>query len=362
MINTLSAFYFEPILKEKIWGGDNLRTLLSKEIKPNAKIGESWEISGYGKEQSTLPDGTTLQQLLERFGTDLVGMTVSTDYFPLLIKFLDACDHLSVQVHPNDEEALRYKWDQRGKTECWYIVDPGPEKKVQLGFKQGVSLQQVKDGFRSGNFKELLNYVDIEAGDLVYVPAGTVHAILQGTVIYEVQETSDITLRLYDWDRVDEQGKSRDLHVEESLKILSTEYHTNHKIPPVVVKQEEGFVHKVRCANRYFAVEELQLERSRQIHLASKYSFRVLTAISGSYVLYTAEGMQPIQAGQSILIPASIREAELQSHQAGSLILSSVPDLENEIVAPLRSHGIADQAIADLGGAAYANDLLQYLK
>ena len=279
---------FKPIFKEKIWGGQKLKTILSKEIPEDTKVGESWELSGYGSDLSTTFDkvsgNITLQQLVNSNPEKFLGK-VTGACFPLLYKFIDASAELSVQVHPDDTQAIKNGWGNNGKTECWYIVNAKPNGEIILGFKEGVSLEDVKSCINDNTFDTILNRVPISRGDVLFCPAGTVHAILDGTLLYEIQETSDTTFRFYDWGRVDKAGKPRDLHIDESLKVVDTTYHNQHKIVPVAVPNDKDVHHLFRAVCRYFALEEYYFISNMKLFLPPKTSFTVVTVINGTISL-----------------------------------------------------------------------------
>jgi len=355
---------FTPRFQEKIWGGRNLATRLNKPI-PDGPIGESWEISGQGNDITAVHggpfDGTQLDTLFAGHKADLAGPSVRTDSFPLLYKFIDAQDKLSIQVHPNDEEAVRYQWDILGKTECWYIVDAKPDAEIIVGFKPGVTSAKVRTHIAENRLEKLLNRIPIKGGDMLLIPAGTVHAILDGTLLFEVQETSDITLRLYDWGRLDRSGNPRDLHVEESLKVLDFSSHDNHKIPPCTYRQESGCTVRMRTATRYFAVEEYLLSTTARCALPRRKSFQVVTAVKGEVGVQTNDSSANLNAGESLLIPWNCTESFLTgSGSEVNVLVSWVPDLKEEIVTFLQDRSVDTAAIVTLGGNEKTNDLRAY--
>lgn len=363
----LQPLTFTSIFKEKIWGGTNLKTVLCKDIPAQCLIGESWEISGYGSDLSYVETkefaNHSLQQLLDSFGPDLVGDIPTTPLFPLLYKFIDAQDRLSVQVHPDDAQAREHGWGNFGKTECWYVIAAKPQADIIVGFKNGVSRDAVRRSIHTNTLDTLLNRVPIAAGDILFIPAGTVHAILDGTVLYEVQETSDTTFRLYDWGRIDTKGVSRKLHIEESLQVLDTAYHEQHKIPPVCVERTATLQHLFRAACRYFALEEYICASPCALVLPQKKSFAVLTVIAGSVSLSVNNTTTTCRTGKTILVPAVCYKTSVQVavKEETRFLLSTVPDLKTEVIAYLRAMGIPDTAIASLGGNEAHNDIIALL-
>ncbi|MBD3315965.1 MAG: mannose-6-phosphate isomerase [Chitinivibrionales bacterium] len=356
---------FEPIYKEKIWGGRNLSTSLSKELPPEILVGESWELTGFDTDWSVVQGGkhagTTLQRLVEMFGPELLGRIPFRDALPLLYKFIDANDKLSVQVHPDDYQARANSWGNFGKTECWYIVEAKPEARIIVGFKEGVKLSDVEKGIKDDSLGELLNTIPVSRGDMLFVPAGTVHAIMDGTLIYEVQESSDTTFRLYDWGRTDKAGVSRRLHITESLEVLDTEYHDRHKILPLTVDTPRGNRRSFRVACKYFVVEEYRLDVGGCEELPPKQSFQVITVLDRPVELVWTGGTMKVGTGRTVFIPAALREISIKADGGASFLASSVPDLRSEVIEPLRSRGVSDDSIASLGGNPTKNHLLPLL-
>lgn len=359
---------FKPVYKEKIWGGDSLRKILSKNIPDNASIGESWELSGYGSDLSVLvsdsptEENLTIKQIIDTNKRKLLGITADLSYFPLLYKFIDAHDNLSVQVHPNDIQAQRMGSENRGKTECWYVVDAIPQAMINVGLKHGVSLQQIESCIKQNTFESLLNYIPVKKGDVLFVPAGTVHAILKGTLLYEVQQTSDTTFRLYDWNRVDEAGNSRPLHIEESLKVMDNTCSDRYKISPINMNSTDSYRHFFRVACKYFALEEFDCRNSTRIKLPKKKSFAVITLLNGNCSISTPVKTVSGSAGDTILLPAEIvSSTTIQTIDECHFLVSTVPDLVEEVIAPLREKGFSDHQISLLAGPAHSNDIVPLL-
>ena len=217
---------FEECFMERIWGGDQLRRVLGKAVPDGKIIGESWMIADHAEHTSVVKEGPfsgcTLHQLMEKDRIGLLGANAATTgdgRFPLLLKLIDAAEDLSIQVHPDDEQVLKYGTDRFGKTECWYIIDAQKDSELIIGFKQDVTNQDIKNSLNNGNLLSLLNTVKVYPGQVYLIPSGTVHAIMGKTLLYEIQQTSDTTFRLYDWDRKDKAGSSRQLHVKEALEV-----------------------------------------------------------------------------------------------------------------------------------------------
>ena len=370
--NKMAPVLFEPLYKEKIWGGNNLNKILNKNINILEKTGESWEISGHQSSPSiavTKPyKGMTLIDIMCEYGRDILGKDAEHADFPLLCKFIDANDKLSIQVHPDDRQALDAGWGKKGKTECWYIVEAKPGAKIIAGLKKDITPDRIKDYIAQNKFEECLNYIEIKKGDVLFIPAGTVHAIMDGTVIYEIQESSDITYRLYDWDRVDINGKQRRLHIDESVQIISPCETLEYKIPPLkmlLAKNENNLTAaagSVRSVSKYFALEEYDFYHTAKINLPVKKSFRILTVISGLIELHYYTGTMIVCKGQTVLIPASIKNVQTTGLSHTKFLVTTIPDIMDEIIRPLKNKGFKDEQIIALGGAdASKNDIAALL-
>ena len=236
MSEGLYPLKFIPQYKERIWGGDNLKKILGKDVPADmARCGESWEISSVEDSVSEVANGylagNTLEELIEVYMGDLVGDSIYEKFgveFPLLIKLIDAQDVLSIQVHPDDEYAEK-NHHAYGKTEMWYVISAEENSEIITGFKKDVTREEYLQSLSNGNLKKLLNVEKAKVGDVYYIPAGRVHAIGKGVLLAEIQQTSDITYRIYDWDRVDSNGKPRELHNDLALDVIDFKEVTNAK-------------------------------------------------------------------------------------------------------------------------------------
>jgi mannose-6-phosphate isomerase len=357
--------FLKPIYKETIWGGEALRTRFKRPLEKGRRTGESWEVVSLGADQSSVTQGpyggVTLGRLTAEAPEALLGNLLSAGKFPLLFKFIDARERLSVQVHPDDEQALEHGWGIHGKTECWYVIDAKENARIVAGFREEVSFDKINRAIETESLDLLLNVIPVKSGDVLFIPAGTVHAIMEGTLLYEVQESSDTTLRLYDWGRVDAAGKPRPLHVREALSVIDTRAYEHRPVAPVVI-DEGNCRHFYHSACRYFVLERYVFSREQEIALPAKRSFRVLTVISGTISLSYPAGKVAITAGTSVVLPAVLRDVRVSGSAGAEFLLSSVPDLAQEIIAPLRQRGILDASIAALGGFPERNDILRFLK
>lgn len=319
----LCPLEFTPLLKRIRWGGRRLGTLLNKPLGDASDYAESWEIADHGDDQSRVADGPlagqSLHELVVHRGTELLGQHTGLGQFPLLCKFLDANDKLSVQVHPNDDQARRWNPNENGKTEAWLIVHAEPGSLVWAGLKKGVGRVQIENALRDGTLEECLHSFSVSAGDCVFVPAGTVHAIGAGILLAEVQQSSDVTFRLYDWGRVDAQGHPRELHIEQALQCIDFERGPVGLVQPRIVRDGPNSVEElVKCP--YFELRRHTV-RGEQ-HLPIENRFVVLMVLCGTGTL---ERTRPLAAGSTVLLPASLPNASIQSENELVILTATLP-------------------------------------
>lgn len=339
---TLYPLTFEPELKEKVWGGRRLGSVLGKELPPDGPVGESWEVHGGSVVAAGAHAGRKLEDLVRELGADLIGSEL-TDLpggkFPLLLKYIDASEWLSVQVHPDDEYARAHTGEPNGKTEAWYIIHAEPGAQLVHGWKRPVGPDEVEVAVRENRLEELLEYVEVSAGDVVFVPAGTVHSIGGGIVLAEIQQSSDTTYRLYDWGRMGLDGKPRDLHLRESLETLNYGVIEEHKTPP----REFPCSHvtcRVLVRSDYFVVHSLEGESSFDTVVAD-YRFELLTVIEGAIGVRWDSGQLQLRRGQTALMPAALGKWRLVSEApfkvlrmykpVGFELFNDMPDDDDEI-------------------------------
>ncbi len=302
----IKPFILEPVLMEKIWGGRRLETLLGKKLPPG-KYGESWEVSTHrnGINRIATGDfkGTYLDRLIASDPEKLLGegiLSKGIRDLPILVKFIDATNMLSVQVHPDDEYAMFHEND-RGKTEAWYILHADEDAQLIYGLKEGTTREKLRKSIEEGRMEEHLRYVSIERGDVLFVPAGTVHAILGGVVLLEVQESSDSTYRLYDWNRVGFNGKPRPLHIEKALDVIDYDFH-NEVCKPSRIKKHYGYFSTlVSCP--YFTINRYEFDRDISINSSGENHFEAVTVIDGSCEVPFEDGYLELKRGDSLYIP-----------------------------------------------------------
>jgi len=321
---SLYPLKFKTIYKDKIWGGQKINTYLGKDFSPLLNCGETWEISGVKSDVSVVENGKlagkSLASLVEEFKGDLVGKNVYDRFgneFPLLVKFIDANDDLSIQVHPDDKLA-KERHNSFGKTEMWYVIQADQGATLISGFNQKVSEEIYVEKLNSGKINEILNKEEVSAGDIFFLPAGRVHTIGKGLLIAEIQQTSDITYRIYDFDRVDDKGNKRELHTEEALAAIDYNVYPEYK--SVYDKKKNEAVQAVTC--QYFTTNVLDFTESTERDYSAIDSFVIHVCVEGAYMLKYEGGELNVKAGESILIPATVDKLSLET-EGGFKILES---------------------------------------
>ncbi len=317
---------FEPILKEKIWGGNKLETVLNKKIEAD-NAGESWEISGVKGDISVIANGSlkgkNLQEILSEYKDKLVGKRVYDTYkdeFPLLIKFIDAQDDLSIQVHPDDALA-KERHNSFGKTEMWYVIDSDKDAELISGFNQTIDKETYLSKLENGEITDILNSEKAKSGDVFFIPVGRVHAIKSGILLAEIQQTSDITYRIYDWDRVDDNGNGRELHTEHALDALDFKKYDNYKTEYSIVKNERILLEK----SPYFETNLFELDSNKKLNYSDLDSFVIYMIMDGEVNIKFEESEINAKKGETVLIPASITDIELEVVEPVKLLEVYIP-------------------------------------
>lgn len=313
----LYPFKFYPILKERLWGGTNLGTLLGKELESDL-IGESWELSGVAGDVSIVANGsfkgTTLTDLIDRFPEEILGKSVFERFgkeFPILIKFIDAQKDLSIQLHPDDELA-RKRHNSFGKTEMWYIMDADNDAELIIGFKEDISKETYVDSLKNDTLTDLLNYENVSEGDAYFINAGKIHAIGAGILIAEIQQTSDQTYRVYDYNRKDAQGNLRELHTELSIDAISYDRQDDFKVS---YGQETNVSNPmVNCP--YFKTNFISLNKNIQFNVSDQDSFTIYMCIDGEVLIENDFGSILIKKGETVLVPAITSHILLSAERA----------------------------------------------
>ncbi|MCW3788462.1 type I phosphomannose isomerase catalytic subunit [Plebeiibacterium sediminum] len=322
MNTSLYPLKFKPILKNTIWGGNKLRTILNKESNED-NIGESWELSGVQGDVSVVSngflEGNSLEEIIEIYMGEIVGDPVFNKFdkeFPLLFKFIDATQDLSIQVHPNDNIA-RERHNAYGKTEMWYVIDAEQGSQLISGFNEPSSKEQYLEAFKKNEITSLLKSHKVEREDAFFIPAGEIHAIGAGILLAEIQQTSDVTYRIYDYNRKDASGKERELHTDLALDVIDYKS-TNDKISYDKNDLNET-VNIAAC--EYFVTNFLNLTETllRDVYLLN--SFVVYMCTEGSATIICENGTkESIKKGETILVPASIQSIEITPDNSCKLL------------------------------------------
>jgi mannose-6-phosphate isomerase len=345
---------FKPFIKEKIWGGDKIKNILHRPVAVMKNCGESWEISAIEDNVSVVANGffaddNDLNELIEVYMGELLGDKVYDKFglgFPLLIKYIDATDDLSVQVHPDDKLAQE-RYGMNGKTEMWYVIQADEGAGLYVGFKDGVTRDQYWDAVEEGTVDELLRFYPVKKGDLFFIPAGTVHAIGRGVLLAEIQQPSDVTYRIFDWNRVDENGNSRELHVDEAFDAIHFEGEpvqnesdasnvekectsspeknnqtgktedTNEKveecsIPAGKIEYDEQFNATSKLLrSSFFNLNEIYFEKPLKKTYSEIDSFIIYMCIEGHVHAFTDDEQFELCTGEVMLVPACTPELNL---------------------------------------------------
>jgi len=302
---------FSPELHNRVWGGRNLESVLGKQLPPDVPIGESWEIHDKNKVINGLLKEKTLAEIIREFPKEIAGIKFEGGDFPLLTKFLDAREWLSVQVHPDDLLAQALEGQPRGKTECWYILDAEPDAVIMYGLSEKMNADDFRKAIEQQTLKEKLHYSKVKKGDFVFVPAKTIHAIGPGIVLYELQQTSDTTYRLYDWDRMGLDGKPRELHLEKGLLCSNFD-----DIQPILTQDflTEFYEHYSKMQltkSTYFSLDRIYNISGSIAVEKSQETPHILSIIEGTATLKGGFDTVTITKGESCLIPAIIRDYTL---------------------------------------------------
>lgn len=304
---------FIPIVHEKIWGGDKLEKIFQKDPNGLANIGESWELSGHPSDPSVVMNGyfagKNLIELVETYKGEIVGEKVYEKYnnnFPLLFKFIDANQDLSIQVHPNDEVAMQ-RHQSFGKTEMWYVLHAEPAAYLTIGFNQEVNKASYLKALNEGKIETLLQKVMVKTGDVFFIPAGMVHAIGKDVMVAEIQESSDITYRIYDYNRKDSQGRERELHTKEAIDVI--DFSVADKAQVTYQPTLNQSVNLVSCP--YFQTNLLSLDKPKEYTDKTNDSFIVYMCIEGGVEVFGGSSSVIIEKGETVMIPATLKSYKI---------------------------------------------------
>lgn len=306
---------FEPVLKDYIWGGRNLAEKMGRSLPPGQEIAESWEIAAHPNGDVRVKNGPyagqTLSSLTAQFGASLIGnqatWALQRDKFPLLIKLLDANRKLSVQVHPQDDYARQVEGDELGKTEMWVVLYAEEDASVILGVRQHTTPENFREALLAGALEQHLHEIPVQTGDFICVPSGSLHAILGGLLIAEVQQNSDVTYRVYDWNRMDSEGNSRPLHIEKALDVIDFEQREPSLPEATLIARDESLTRWELCRNQYFVVERVHLAAGATVSGACQgQSMEIWGLLTGAATLNAAQETQSLQPVVFTLLPATL--------------------------------------------------------
>lgn len=310
MKTELYPLKFKPIIKEKIWGGEKLRNYLNKETDAD-DAGESWEISAVDGSVSVVAEGDlagkSLLELIDEYQGELMGDRLYEEYgrkFPLLFKFIDANQNLSLQLHPHDDLALK-RHDSFGKTEMWYIMQADENAGIYVGFKDGTDKEDYLKYLEAEKLQDIMNFEEVKTGDVYFIKTGLVHAIGEGVVLAEIQQSSDITYRVFDWNRRDSEGNQRELHTGLALDAIDfnfKDYHVNY--------HPEANKFQSLVENKYFKTRKMNLEGTVEKDYAGTDSFVVTMCVEGEMRIDSEKGSVHLKKGETAMLPASIKKVK----------------------------------------------------
>jgi len=334
-VSYLYPIRLEASLHETLWGGHRLERDGWKQFPPDANvIGEAWETETSTVVQNGPHAGKTLGKVVDELGLALLGsqaVAIFGNRFPLLAKFIDANAELSVQVHPEDVYAAQYEHGKLGKTEFWYILAAEPDAKIIYGFERDTNRDEVERAIQQVTLEQLLHEEPVVAGDVVYVPAGTVHAICRGVMLYELQEYSDVTYRMYDYGRLTASGTPRELHIERSLDVSAYNATQGAKVRPVSLPNGPTYEERCLVACRYFVTRELRLKEHGVFDDRTGTSCIILSSLGASIDVFYGPNLnqhESLSRGQTMVLPASLGAYRIEGQ--GTLLSSYVPTPNDE--------------------------------
>jgi mannose-6-phosphate isomerase len=328
-MSLLYPLRFQPIFRAYLWGGRRFETVLHKKLPPGDHWAESWEIADHGPDQSIVAHGplagTTLGELVRSHGKELLGRHQRQPQFPLLVKFLDAAEELSVQVHPDDARAARLSPPDSGKTEAWVVLESQRESVIYAGLKPGVDRAALAEAIRQGRCLECLHRFHPSPGDCVFIPAGTVHALGAGLLVAEIQQSSDVTYRLFDWNRVGTDGRPRELHIDQGLEAIDFDRGPVEPQCSSATDRPEA-CRLVDCDK--FQVDCLNFDQSVTIgdvgDLGWCESCHILIVLDGAVEISGDFVKTPLSRGETILLPAFLGDVQLHP-QRRTILLDVLP-------------------------------------
>ena len=324
---------FKPVLRDYVWGGRRFESLYGRDLPPGI-VAESWEISGHLSAPTAAENGSwagrTLPEILACWGGRLVGSKASwaleRKRFPLLVKLLDAQQDLSVQVHPDDTYALLHEQGELGKTEMWRVLHADPGARLILGVRRQATRQTLVDAFQAGRLDSVLSYIPVKAGDAVSIPAGTIHALLAGVVVTEIQQNSDATYRVHDWGRLGADGRPRPLHLEKALDVIDLGQVSPGIVTPRLLDASGGIRRFELVRNRHFVVEELHLADGVAYDgFCDGSTLEIWACIEGEALVEWTGAPVSLPAIRYILLPAALGEFAIRATTQSSCLRVYLP-------------------------------------
>lgn len=313
-MNQLYPLKFHPLFKDKIWGGEKIKTQLGLDFSPLPNCGEAWVLSGVNDNETVVSEGwlagNHLNELVEIYMDELVGEKVFDKHgeeFPLLIKIIDSNDWLSIQVHPDDELAKK-RHNGSGKSEMWYVLQADKNAELISGFNQKMNRELYLKHLENKTLPEIMNFEKVKAGDVFYMPSGRVHALGPGVLLAEIQQTSDITYRIYDWDRVDANGNSRDLHTDLALDAIDFNFYDDYRIQANIKTDQTSSL----VRSQYFVTNMLHLTRPMPKDYTDLDSFVIYLCTEGLAIVEYAAGRVSLKTGECLLIPATFNRLAIK--------------------------------------------------
>lgn len=329
MTSTFYPLLFRPVLKDYLWGGRNLAAKLGRALPAEGVVAESWEIAAHDDGASVVENGPlagrTLTELHAELGLDLIGANnawaQARGKFPLLVKLLDAASPLSVQVHPDDAYALAHELSELGKTEMWVVLHAEPGAELIVGVTAGTTPDAFRQAIEQNRLEPYLHRLPVQTGDHVCVPAGTLHAIMGGLLIAEIQQNSNTTYRVYDWGRVGADGKARPLHVDKALQVIDFQRVEPQIVPPALLAEDPGLRRELLCRNRYFTTERVTLAAGAEWRGAcTGESLEIWGVLEGEVEIDELA----LSAVRFCLLPAALGEYVVTARTAATLLRTYV--------------------------------------
>lgn len=312
---SMNPIEFSPILKRACWGGRRLNTILGKKIGSHQDYAETWEICDLGETQSVVLSGSyagwTLNRLVREVPELLFGTENSHSQFPLLVKFLDCDDRHSVQVHPDDRQVHKYYQNEKGKTEAWFVISAEPGSFIYAGLKDGVTPELLQASLENGTVEDCMHRITPLPGECYYIPAGTVHMLGGGILVAEVQQPSDVTFRLFDWNRTDAQGNCRPLHVDQALECIDFQRGPIQPVEPTLLHQDENAELNQLIDSPFFRIDRLSIQG--EFLLPSDSTCKVIMSVSGKGTMRTGGASCSLPIGKTYLIPATCDDLHFES-------------------------------------------------